>query len=147
MIETLSADVISGLLGGIGGFVMKYLAQRAADVQAAHLRALELLAANDTSADKADKRDSADSGGRWTRRFIVLMIMIAFVGALILMPIINIPIAVEGKNSWSFLWGLFESAKPVFTEVRGYLFTPELRQMALAMVWFYLGSSVTNTTK
>jgi len=147
MFETISADVVSGLLGGVGGFVMKYMAQRAADVQSAHLRALELLAAHDSSADKAAQRDSGDAGGRWTRRIIVFMIMLAFVGALILMPIINIPIAVEGKDSWSFLWGLFESSKPIFTEVRGYLFTPELRQMALAMVWFYLGSSVTNTTK
>ena len=147
MVELLTADVVSGLLGGIGGFVMKYMAQRAADVQAAHMRAMELLSAKDTSADKASLRDSQDAGGRWTRRFIVLMIMLAFVGALIIMPMINIPIAVEGQDEWSVLWGLFSWSKPIFTEVRGYLFTPEIRQMALAMVWFYLGSSVTNTTK
>lgn len=146
MVEWLSAELVSGAVGGIAGFVMKYIAQKEANIQAAHTRALELMAGVDASASKASERDSG-TAGQWTRRVIVFCIMFAVVGALFIMPLISVPVTVEMKENTSILFGIFEWTRPIFVDVKGYLLIPEHRQAFIALIFFYFGSGIVGSTK
>jgi len=146
MIEWMSAELISGAVGGIAGFVLKYIAQKEANIQAAHTRALELMAGIDASASNAAQRDNS-TAGQWTRRIIVFCIMFAAIGALFIMPLINVPVTVEMKESTSILFGLWEWSQPIFVDVKGYLLIPEHRQAFIALIFFYFGSGIVGSTK
>ena len=140
MIELLTSDFISGALGGLGGFVFRFITERAKERSAEHVRALEALSASDKSRDSAAQRDGA--GGAWIRRVLMFAIVFSVVIALFVMPIIKIPIVVETKEVHSILWGLFEWSKPLFSEVRGYLLLPEHRQAFISLIFFYFGQGV-----
>jgi len=140
MIELLTSDLVSGALGGVTGFVFRYMAERAKERSAEHVRALEALSAAEKSRDDADKRDV--SGGTWTRRILMFAIVFSVVVALFIMPIIKIPVVVEVKETTSILFGLIEWASPRFEQVAGYLLLPEHRQAFLALIFFYFGQGI-----
>lgn len=146
MIEWLSAELVSGAVGGIAGFVLKYIAQKEANIQAAHIRALELMSGIDNSADKASLRDNS-TAGQWTRRVIVFCVMFAAIGALFIMPLISVPVTVEMKETHSILFGLWEWTQPIFVDVKGYLLIPEHRQAFIALIFFYFGSGIVGSTR
>lgn len=88
--------------------------------------------------DAAKRTD--DKIGKYTRRIIVLFVMIMFL-ALIFVPMLNINTIVEtAPQTKGIFWGLIEwTSKAKYIPVDGYLFPNELRQALLAIIGFYMG--------
>ena len=107
----------------IGGFALKYMATQA---QNRHEQFMDLMG----SQKRADKVDGGE--GKYVRRFIVLVMMslLAFivVGPAFL-PGVNTVIVDEG---WLFT---------TTTEVKGILYDNTIRQILVAIIGFYFGTS------
>jgi hypothetical protein len=143
MLSLFSTEFISLIFGGFAGFLFKYLAQKQEDEKQKFLRALEISKKTEESRRNAAKRET-DTAGKKVRRAIVLTILFGTVIAPFILPFFDIPVIVESdiKNP-EFLFGIIpETTTKVFTQVYGYLMTPENRQILVTIVGFYFGSSI-----
>lgn len=107
----------------IGGFALKYMATQA---QYRHEQFLDLMG----SQERANKVDGGE--GKYVRRFIVLVMMMLLtfiVVAPAFMPGVNTVIVDEG---WFFT---------TTTEVKGILYDNTIRQILVAIIGFYFGTS------
>ena len=143
----LSPDVISMLAGTGIGAVSQILKIRS-DQQ--HEVVKLAIQKSDQSIKESDQEikiaDAAiqrgGENGKWIRRFIVIVIMFAVSIAPLLTSFFNIPIVTETQTERSFLFGLFESSKPVFVQVHGYLLTEEVRAAVMFILSLYFGKSL-----
>ncbi len=107
----------------LGGFALKYMATQA---EHRHEQFLDLMG----SQERADKVDGGE--GKYVRRFIVLVMMLLLtfiVVAPAFMPGVNTVIVDEG---WLFT---------TTTEVKGILYDNTIRQILVAIIGFYFGTS------
>jgi hypothetical protein len=139
----LSPDVLSLIFGGFAGFLFKYLAQKQQDEKEKFLRALEGNRQTRRSHDEASKREN-NGAGRMVRRTIVLTILFGTIIAPFMLPFFDIPIVVESdiKRPESFFGIVPEITTKTFTQVYGYLMTPENRQILVTIIGFYFGTAV-----
>lgn len=142
----LSPDVISLIFGGFAGFLFKYLAQKQQDEKEKFLRALEGNKQTRRSYDEAAKRENTGAG-KMVRRTIVLTILFGTVIAPFMLPFFDIPVVVESDMKHpEALFGIIpETTTKTFTQVYGYLMTPENRQILVTIIGFYFGTAVSAT--
>jgi hypothetical protein len=138
-------DVITLLLSGLGGFIMKSMAIKREMEQLRFTNTLKALAVNTEnsikSSDSANNRID-DSFGKWTRRIIALSIMSAVIGLCYIAGFHTSSSFVETtKEGWSFLFGLVGTPdKTEFIEVNGFIHMKALWLFAGHVVSFYIGS-------
>jgi hypothetical protein len=139
----MTPELLSLIGGGFSGFLFKYLAQRAQDQKEMFDRLLKANAQTTENQDKAAQRVPIDVGKN-IRRLIVLTCLFAVVAAPFVLPFFGIPTFVEfsQKQPESFFGMIPETARRYFVEIPGYFLAQENRQVLLAVVGFYFGSSV-----
>lgn len=139
MIEGLSMELVSGVASASAGWMMKMRANSQAFEQKRWEWALKSAGAADASADKAVKRIGLDVG-RWTRRFIVVVIMFSLIAPFFL-AWFDKPVVVEvPREAKELFWGLFKwGGNPEFVEIKGFLMIPEVRVIASVITGFYFG--------
>lgn len=139
----MTPELISLIGGGVVGFLFKYWAQRAQDQKEIFERLIKANAQTTENQDKAVKRVPIDVG-RNVRRLIVLSCLFAVVAAPFVLPFFGIPTFVELKQDQpEGLFGVIpKTYKYYFIEVPGYFLAKENREVLLAVVGFYFGSSV-----
>lgn len=102
--------------------------------------AIKTQAAADESADRAEARGG--TGGTWVRRFIVMSVLFAIVGAPFILSFFGISTFVEGE--YGGIFGLFTDQ---FKEVKGFLLVTELRTALIAIIGFYFGQSAVSSRR
>jgi len=142
----LSPDVLSLIFGGFAGFLFKYLAQKQQDEKEKFLRIVEANKQTRKSYQEAANREN-NGAGKMVRRTIVLTILFGTVIAPFMLPFFDIPVVVESDiRQPEALFGIIpERITKTFTQVYGYLMTPENRQILVTIIGFYFGTSVSAT--
>lgn len=118
----ISVELITMAASTVGGFVLKYLANQAAYRQE---QFLNLMA----SQERADKVDGGQ--GKYVRRFIVLVMMS------LLTFIVVAPAFMDINTVMVETWWIFTST----TEVKGIIYDETIRQILVAIIGFYFGTS------
>lgn len=119
----MSIELITMGASAIGGFALKYMATQA---HYRHQQMLDLM----NSQERADGVDGGD--GKYVRRFIVLIMM----GLLTF--IVVAPAFMEGVDTVIVNEGWFFTTT---TEVKGILYDNTIRQILVAIIGFYFGTS------
>tara|TARA_R110002051_G_scaffold323534_2_gene417513 strand:+ start:246 stop:656 length:411 start_codon:yes stop_codon:yes gene_type:complete len=133
-------ELLSLIGGGVSGFVFKLIGTMVERQSALAELAIKTQAAADVSADRAEARGGA--GGTWVRRFIVMSVLFAIVGAPFILSFFEISTFVEGE--YGGIFGLFTEQ---FKEVKGFLLVTELRTALLAIIGFYFGQSTVSARR
>jgi hypothetical protein len=141
----LNPEMLSLLTGSVTGFIFKSLAEKRQQEQDRFMRLLEAQKASDDSADKAAARVSI-SAGKWVRRLIVICILFATIVAPFIIAfsdgITTVVEHTETVYDWWDLFKMFPHETTLYTEVDGFLFTPENRNILVTIVGFYFGQAV-----
>lgn len=139
----MSVELLSLIGGGVTGFLFKYWAQRAQDQKEMFERLIKSNQQTTNNQDKAAQRVPLDVG-RNVRRLIVLTCLFAVVAAPFVLPFFGIPTFVEfdQKQPESIFGMIPETTRRYFVEIPGYFLAQENRQVLLAVVGFYFGTSV-----
>ncbi len=118
----MSIELITMGVSTLGGFALKYMATQA---QYRHEQFRDLMKAQ----DRADKVDGGQ--GKYVRRFIVLVMMslLVFIVAGPAFLDINTILVNEG-----WLW-------TTTTEIRGIIYDNTIREILVAIIGFYFGTS------
>ena len=138
----MGLELLTTLGGSIAGYVMKLMAIRSQQQHDLLMAALKRDEMAEASRNAAADRVGVNAG-KFVRRAIVLSILFGVVFLPMLAPMWGMPVVVEGEQAGrSWLFGLIQApATKIFTEIHGVLLLPELRQVLLAIVGFYFGSS------
>ena len=131
----MSIELLAMLGGGVSGFLMKLIATQAEAQQ----KQTELLIRKQEVAD-ASAEKAAARGGVLVRRVIAFTILFAMIVAPFIVAFFDIPVTVIDEARGGLL-GFLGFAKPLVTEMRGFVLLPEVRQGMLALLGFYFGSS------
>jgi hypothetical protein len=135
-------EILSLVGGALSGFIMKMMAQAAADKAAQFEMFIKTIQAADASADLAVKRVPNDKAGNWIRRIIVISILFGVILAPFILALMGKPVIVEVQEPVKqFLGFIAYGGKTKFYEMGGYLLIPEVRQSLLAIIGFYFGQS------
>tara|TARA_R110002012_G_scaffold12690_1_gene56098 strand:+ start:36492 stop:36941 length:450 start_codon:yes stop_codon:yes gene_type:complete len=141
----LNPEMLSLLTGSVTGFIFKSMAEKRQNEQEKFMRVLKAQEASDDSADKAAQRVS-DAGGKLVRRCIVICILFATIIAPFIIAfndgITTVVEHTETVYGWWDLLKMFPEEKTLFTDVDGFLFTPENRNILVTIVGFYFGQAV-----
>lgn len=138
----IPTELITMATGGLAGFVLRFMAERAKDRQAQFEIMMKVKKADEDSRATASKRENNDSG-KFVRRIIVMSILFGVV----LAPFI---LALFGKSSIveididkpSYIFGLFGGGtEKSFVEMPSYLLIPEVRESLMAIIGYYFGSA------
>lgn len=121
--------------GGVSGFLMKLIASQAEAQQRQVDMMIRKQEVADASAEKAAAR-----GGVLVRRVIAFTILFAMIVAPFIVAFFDIPVTVIDEARGGLL-GFLGFAKPLVTEMQGFVLLPEVRQGMLALLGFYFGSS------
>ena len=109
------------------------------------MRAMQAQEASDDSANQAAQRVS-DAGGKLVRRVIVICILFATIVAPFIIAfndgITTVVEHTETVYGWWDILKLFPEEKTLFTEVDGFLFTPENRNLLVTIVGCSFGQAV-----
>ena len=131
----MSIELLAMLGGGVSGFLMKLIASQAEAQQRQVDMMIRKQEVVDASAEKAAAR-----GGVLVRRVIAFTILFAMIVAPFIVAFFDIPVTVIDEARGGLL-GFLGFAKPLVTEMRGFVLLPEVRQGMLALLGFYFGSS------
>jgi len=131
----LSIELLAMLGGGVSGFLMKLIASQAEAQQRQVDMMIRKQEVADASAEKAAAR-----GGVLVRRVIAFTILFAMIVAPFIVAFFDIPVTVIDEARGGLL-GFLGFAKPLVTEMKGFVLLPEVRQGMLALLGFYFGSS------
>ena len=139
----MSIELLSLIGGGVTGFLFKYWAQRAQDQKEIFERLIKSNQQTTNNQDKAAQRVPLNVG-RNVRRLIVLTCLFAVVAAPFVLPFFGIPTFAEfdQKQPESVFGMIPETTRRYFVEIPGYFLAQENRQVLLAVVGFYFGTSV-----
>ena len=141
----LNPEMLSLLTGSVTGFIFKSMAEKRKNEQEKFMRVLQAQEASDDSANQAAERVS-DAGGKLVRRCIVICILFATIIAPFIIAfndgITTVVEHTETVYGWWDLLKMFPEEKTIFTEVDGFLFTPENRYILVTIVGFYFGQAV-----
>lgn len=128
-------EILSLLGGGAAGFLFKLIGTMMQNQADLAKLAIERQVAVDDSQDRAAQRDP----GSWVRRFIVVSVLFAMVGAPFVLSLFGVSTYVEsGGSVW---WNPFTWLEPAFHEVKGFLILDEMRTTLIALVGFYFGGA------
>lgn len=138
----MSTELLSILGGSITGFLFRYLAQKSQDQKELFSQFIKSNTQTTENQDKAVKRVPLDLG-KTVRQIIVLVVLFGTIIAPFILPFFGIPtfIEVDTTSPESFFGLLPEYGKKFFVEVNGFLYASESRQVLLAIVGFYFGTS------
>lgn len=131
------------LIGGAAtGFLFRYMAEKRQSEQENFKRLLDANTRTNQNQDSAVKRVPIDAG-KFVRQTIVLVVLFGAIGAPFILPFFGISTVVEHTQvNPEWLFGLIpETTETVFTDVKGYLFSQEMRQVLLSVAGFYFGSA------
>ena len=131
----MSLELLAMLGGGVSGFLMKLIASQAEAQQRQVDMMIRKQEVADASAEKAAAR-----GGVLVRRVIAFTILFAMIVAPFIVAFFDIPVTVIDEARGGLL-GFLGFAKPLVTEMQGFVLLPEVRQGMLALLGFYFGSS------
>ena len=131
----MSIELLAMLGGGVSGFLMKLIASQAEAQQRQVDMMIRKQEVADASAEKAAAR-----GGVLVRRVIAFTILFAMIVAPFIVAFFDIPVTVIDEARGGLL-GFLGFAKPLVTEMQGFVLLPEVRQGMLALLGFYFGSS------
>ncbi len=131
----MSIELLAMLGGGVSGFLMKLIASQAEAQQRQVDMMIRKQEVADASAEKAAAR-----GGVLVRRVIAFTILFAMIVAPFIVAFFDIPVTVIDEARGGLL-GFLGFAKPLVTEMKGFVLLPEVRQGMLALLGFYFGSS------
>ena len=124
----LNPEMLSLLTGSVTGFIFKSMAEKRKNDQEKFMRLLQAQDASDDSANQAAQRVS-DAGGKLVRRVIDICILFATIVAPFIIAfndgITTVVEHTETVYGWWDILKLFPEEKTLFTEVDGFLFTPE----------------------
>ena len=122
-----------------GGFVLKYAAMQQQMLALAFKQRIQEKEADDESADRAAKRDGA--GGAITRRILAFCIVgVIFLGAIAAACMEWQTVYLHVTEVKTHLFGAFETGGKVKEVVSdGFVLTPEMRRLAVDVVFFYFG--------
>ena len=141
----LNPEMLSLLTGSVTGFIFKSMAEKRKNDHEKFMRAMQAQEASDDSANQAAQRVS-DAGGKVVRRVIVICILFATIVAPFIIAfndgITTVVEHTETVYGWWDILKLFPEEKTLFTEVDGFLFTPENRNILVTIVGFYFGQAV-----
>ena len=141
----LNPEMLSLLTGSVTGFIFKSIAEKRKNDHEKFMRAMQAQEASDDSANQAAQRVS-DAGGKLVRRVIVICILFATIVAPFIIAfndgITTVVEHTETVYGWWDILKLFPEEKTLFTEVDGFLFTPENRNILVTIVGFYFGQAV-----
>ena len=141
----LNPEMLSLLTGSVTGFIFKSMAEKRKNDHEKFMRAMQAQEASDDSANQAAQRVS-DAGGKLVRRVIVICILFATIVAPFIIAfsdgITTVVEHTETVYGWWDILKLFPEEKTLFTEVDGFLFTPENRNILVTIVGFYFGQAV-----
>jgi len=146
MLNDIPSEMITGLVAGSIGAIIRLRAQDQANFVSTVQMSLKQQQGNDDSADKAAKR-SHDS---WSRRFIVAaVIFTAFIGLLIVAFCDWIPVTYlyESKPE-EYLFGLIKFGDEIKSVVaEGFVITPYIKHGVSAIVFFHFGCGAAKVIK
>ena len=131
----MSLELLAMLGGGVSGFLMKLIASQAEAQQ----RQVDMMIRKQDVAD-ASAEKAAARGGVLVRRVIAFTILFAMIVAPFIVAFFDIPVTVIDEARGGLL-GFLGFAKPLVTEMQGFVLLPEVRQGMLALLGFYFGSS------
>ena len=141
----LNPEMLSLLTGSVTGFIFKSMAEKRKNDHEKFMRAMQAQEASNDSANRAAQRVS-DAGGKLVRRVIVICILFATIVAPFIIAfndgITTVVEHTETVYGWWDILKLFPEEKTLFTEVDGFLFTPESRNILVTIVGFYFGQAV-----
>ena len=141
----LNPEMLSLLTGSVTGFIFKSMAEKRKNDHEKFMRAMQAQEASDDSANQAAQRVS-DAGGKLVRRVIVICILFATIVAPFIIAfndgITTVVEHTETVYGWWDILKLFPEEKTLFTEVDGFLFTPENRNILVTIVGVYFGQAV-----
>ncbi len=141
----LNPEMLSLLTGSVTGFIFKSMAEKRKNDHEKFMRAMQAQEASNDSANQAAQRVS-DAGGKLVRRVIVICILFATIVAPFIIAfndgITTVVEHTETVYGWWDILKLFPEEKTLFTEVDGFLFTPENRNILVTIVGFYFGQAV-----
>ena len=141
----LNPEMLSLLTGSVTGFIFKSMAEKRKNDHEKFMRAMQAQEASDDSVNQAAQRVS-DAGGKLVRRVIVICILFATIVAPFIIAfndgITTVVEHTETVYGWWDILKLFPEEKTLFTEVVGFLFTPENRNILVTIVGFYFGQAV-----
>ena len=141
----LPAEVVIGMVSGLGGFLMKMTAQRQADNTALIKLGMEKAEHSSIMADAAAKRSSP-----WLRKFAaIVVILIAFGGILLIAFFPKIPVSIiYNTNIKEFFWGLFRwGGEPRILEAQGFVMTDWFRFSVISIIMFLFGTGAAKTSR
>ena len=129
----LTTELLSMLVGGLAGFIFRFMATSMENQQKTTELLLQKQAVADDSADRAAMR-----GSHVGRRVLVFTVLWVLAVAPFLGAFLNIPTWVEHERAPWDLLGIFTGG---WNKLQGIIILPELRAALLAAVGFYLGGS------
>lgn len=134
----LPLEVTTGMVAGIAGFIMKFMAQKHADSIALMKLSIEKSNQAIRSADAAGKRSSP-----WLRKFAaIVVLLVAFVGifAVAWSPDVVVSI-VEKVPQKQILWGLFKWGETTdVTIAEGFVIADWFKYSVISIIYFLFGT-------
>jgi len=141
----LPAEVTVGMVSALGGFVMKFMAQKQADTTALIKLGMEKAEHSSSMADAAAKRSSP-----WLRKFAAITVLLVAFGGILLVAFFDaIPVSiVYEKAQKSVLWGLIKWGNPVgVLEADGFVIADWFRFSVVSIVMFLFGTGAAKVQK
>lgn len=143
----MGEDILFGSMGGaIAGFIFQTVTSLRNQSHQRQVEMIELamkrVSIEDTSADKAGKRDG--EGGVWMRRFILFMLAFTLCfGCFVFAFMPSVPVVIEDTvRGGGWLWGLVpEWSEKKFTNVNGFYIPQEFKTAFISLIFFYFGRS------
>jgi hypothetical protein len=136
-------EMLSLIGGAASGFLFKLIANHQAEKAAQFSRLIDAIKASDESFNKAAQRvPPSDKSGNWTRRFLVISLVLSVLAGPMLLALINKPTVVEVITPARTFLGFWEyGGKTQFYELHGYLLSDQMRAMVSATFGYYFGIS------
>ena len=141
----LPAEVVIGIVSGVGGFLMKQAAQRQADFVDLIKLGMEQNKQSSKLADAAAKRSSP-----FVRKVVAFFVIaVVFGGALMVAFHPEIPVSIiEPKPQKSLLWGLFTWGKTMeVTTANGLVFAPWVKYSVISIIGFLFGTGASKISR
>ena len=134
----LPTEVTVGMISAVGGFVMKYMAQKNANNFELMKLGMERQRLHSELADAAAKRSSP-----WLRKFAaIVVLLVAFVGIYSVAWAPNVDVSmVEDVPQKSVLWGLIKWGKTTqVTTAEGFVIAEWFKYSVIVIIHFLFGT-------
>lgn len=137
MLESIPSEMITGLVAGGLGAVIKLVAQSQRNFMEVAVQGIKQSQENTDSADAAAKRDSP-----FARHFVAIFVIVVAFGGLIMAAYSDIPVTVFYETEVKeHLFGLFKTGgKMKAMTAEGFALPPYVSHSVSAIVFFLFGA-------